>query len=165
MFAAPRDDIGGAELTHWQTQRLAQLLREILPANRFYARKFQQAGVDASPLSLPVELAAPALHDQDGVTGRSSPLSALWRNPDLSRRTLQPAASNLRHLGPAAALAGYAGKLVAAARLLGGHASHRRRRTGAIGCSFPSRSGRSLASGRRSRRRRASAVCACPAAA
>jgi phenylacetate-CoA ligase len=51
MFAAPRDDIGREELTDWQSQRLAHLLREILPANRFYARKYQQAGIDIAALS------------------------------------------------------------------------------------------------------------------
>jgi phenylacetate-CoA ligase len=39
MFAAPRDDITRAELADWQAQRLSLLLREILPANRFYTRK------------------------------------------------------------------------------------------------------------------------------
>ncbi|HEY7313206.1 MAG TPA: AMP-binding protein [Gemmataceae bacterium] len=56
MFAAPRDDIGRAELTDWQTRRLSHLLREVLPANRFYARKFEMAGVDISSLSLPGDL-------------------------------------------------------------------------------------------------------------
>jgi phenylacetate-CoA ligase len=56
MFAAPRDDFGRAELTDWQVQRLSSLLREILPANRFYARKFREAGVDVAALSLPADL-------------------------------------------------------------------------------------------------------------
>jgi phenylacetate-CoA ligase len=56
MFAAPREDIGRAELTDWQTQRLANLLREILPANRFYARKFREAGIDLASLTLPADL-------------------------------------------------------------------------------------------------------------
>jgi len=57
MFAAPRDDIEQAELTDWQAQRLSYLLREIFPANRFYARKFREAGVDVAALSLPADLA------------------------------------------------------------------------------------------------------------
>jgi phenylacetate-CoA ligase len=56
MFAGPRDDIGRAELTDWQAQRLANLLREILPANRFYARKFREAGIDVGSLTLPGDL-------------------------------------------------------------------------------------------------------------
>ncbi len=56
MFAAPRDDIARAELAHWQIQRLSLLLRDILPGNRFYARKFQQAGIDVASLSLPADL-------------------------------------------------------------------------------------------------------------
>ena len=58
MFDSPRDDIGRAELTDWQVQRLSYFLREILPANRFYARKFREAGVNVAALSLP--LARPA---------------------------------------------------------------------------------------------------------
>jgi phenylacetate-CoA ligase len=56
MFAAPRDDIGREELTNWQTQRLSHLLREILPANRFYAHKFREAGIEVSSLVLPADL-------------------------------------------------------------------------------------------------------------
>lgn len=56
MFAALRDDIGRAELADWQTQRLAHLLREIVPANRFYARKFHEAGIEIAALSLPDDL-------------------------------------------------------------------------------------------------------------
>ncbi len=56
MIAAARDDIGRAELIDWQAQRLSRLLREILPANRFYTRKFREAGVDAAMLSLPDDL-------------------------------------------------------------------------------------------------------------
>ncbi len=57
MFAGPRDDIGRQELANWQAQRLTQLLREILPANRFYARKYQQAGVDFATLDVPADFA------------------------------------------------------------------------------------------------------------
>src|SRR5690349_18833648 len=53
MFAAPRDDIGREELADRQIQRLSHLLREVLPGNRFYARKFQRAGVEVSSLMLP----------------------------------------------------------------------------------------------------------------
>ncbi len=56
MLAAPRDDIGRAELIRLQNQRLSDLLRDILPANRFYARKFREAAVDVGSLSLPAEL-------------------------------------------------------------------------------------------------------------
>jgi phenylacetate-CoA ligase len=52
MFAAPRDDITREELADWQAQRLSLLLREILPDNRFYARKFH----DITPISSPAEL-------------------------------------------------------------------------------------------------------------
>jgi phenylacetate-CoA ligase len=57
MLAAPRDDIGRAELAQIQAQRLSVLLREVLPANRFYTRKFRKAGVDLTALSLPAEWA------------------------------------------------------------------------------------------------------------
>lgn len=64
MFAAPRDDIGRAELADWQTQRLSHLLREILPANRFYARKFSK-GVDVADWPrLPFTTKAELLDDQ-----------------------------------------------------------------------------------------------------
>jgi phenylacetate-CoA ligase len=56
MLAAPRDDLGRAELTRLQSQRLADLLRDILPANRFYTRKFREAGINVNTLSLPAEL-------------------------------------------------------------------------------------------------------------
>jgi phenylacetate-CoA ligase len=65
MFAAPRDDIGRAELASWQAQRLAQLLREIVPANRFYTRKYQQARVDVADFPhLPFTTKAELLDDQ-----------------------------------------------------------------------------------------------------
>src|SRR5579871_779974 len=72
MFAAPRDDISRAELAGWQEQRLSQLLREILPANRFYARKYQDVSLsrdtDAAPLDelsrLPFTTKAELLEDQ-----------------------------------------------------------------------------------------------------
>lgn len=61
MFAAPRDDITRAELADWQAQRLSHLLREIVPANRFYARKFH----DITDLSrLPFTTKAELLEDQ-----------------------------------------------------------------------------------------------------
>src|SRR5689334_8428816 len=56
MFAAPRDDIGREELTDWQTRRLSHLLRDILPANRFYAHKFREAGIEVSALAIPTDL-------------------------------------------------------------------------------------------------------------
>ncbi len=65
MFAAPRDDIGRAELADGQAQRLAHLLREILPANRFYTRKYQQAGIDVADWTqLPFTTKAELLDDQ-----------------------------------------------------------------------------------------------------
>jgi phenylacetate-CoA ligase len=57
MFGALRADLGRAELFSWQAQRFTHLMREILPANRFYARKFAAAGVDVASLSLLDELA------------------------------------------------------------------------------------------------------------
>lgn len=61
MFAAPRDDIGRAELADWQAQRLSHLLREILPANRFYGRKLQPV---ADLSRLPFTTKAELLEDQ-----------------------------------------------------------------------------------------------------
>jgi phenylacetate-CoA ligase len=56
MLAGPRADIGRAELSLLQAQRLSELLRDILPDNRFYANKFQEAGIDLADLSLPADL-------------------------------------------------------------------------------------------------------------
>jgi phenylacetate-CoA ligase len=71
MLAVPRDDIGRAELTRLQGERLAALLREVLPHNRFYARKFAEAGVDVASLAssahvarLPFTTKAELLEDQ-----------------------------------------------------------------------------------------------------
>jgi phenylacetate-CoA ligase len=67
MLAAPRDDIGRAELISRQSQRFTDLLREILPANRFYADKFaaRSRGADATPLAeLPFTTKAELLDDQ-----------------------------------------------------------------------------------------------------
>ncbi|MHB1423506.1 MAG: phenylacetate--CoA ligase family protein [Gemmataceae bacterium] len=64
MFAAPRDDIGRAELTVWQTERFSRLLREILPANRFYARKYQNVIGVAELSVLPFTTKAELLEDQ-----------------------------------------------------------------------------------------------------
>ena len=38
------------ELARWQAGRLADLLAEIVPANLFWTKKFQQAGVDVSSI-------------------------------------------------------------------------------------------------------------------
>ena len=46
MPTPPTDDASRAELTRYQGERLAVLLREVLPHNRFYARKFAEAGLD-----------------------------------------------------------------------------------------------------------------------
>jgi phenylacetate-CoA ligase len=64
MFAAPRDDITRAELADWQAQRLSHLLREILPANRFYARKFHSIADGADLAHLPFTTKAELLEDQ-----------------------------------------------------------------------------------------------------
>ncbi|HEY7330601.1 MAG TPA: AMP-binding protein [Gemmataceae bacterium] len=64
MFAAPRDDIRRAELIDWQEQRLSQLLREILPANRFYARKLPNIVSLADLSRLPFTTKSELLEDQ-----------------------------------------------------------------------------------------------------
>ncbi len=46
MSDAPRDKLSREELARWQGERLTALLREALPANGFYDRKFEAAGVD-----------------------------------------------------------------------------------------------------------------------
>ena len=56
MFAAPRDDLARSQLTRLQARRLTALLAEILPRNRFYARKFAAAGVEAHALTFPDDL-------------------------------------------------------------------------------------------------------------
>src|SRR5579871_6368813 len=43
-------------LTRLQGDRLRLLLAEILPRNRFYARKFAEAGVSATDVTSPVDL-------------------------------------------------------------------------------------------------------------
>ncbi len=64
MFAAPRDDIRRLELADWQTQRLNHLLREILPANRFYTRKFPHGATAVDLPCLPFTTKAELLEDQ-----------------------------------------------------------------------------------------------------
>jgi len=64
MFAVPRDDIGRAELADWQAKRLSDLLREILPANRFYARKYQDIADVLDLARLPFTTKAELLEDQ-----------------------------------------------------------------------------------------------------
>jgi phenylacetate-CoA ligase len=68
----PRDDIGRAELQHLQARRLAALCRDVLPHNRFYARKLAGAGLDPATLDpardwprLPLTTKAELLDDQD----------------------------------------------------------------------------------------------------
>ena len=84
-------------------------------------------GADATPLAelarLPFTTKAELLDDQ----ARHPPYGEILTYP-LER--LQPAASDLRHVGTAAALARHAGKLVAVARLLGDDVPHGRRRAG-----------------------------------
>ena len=64
MFAAPRDDIRRAELTDWQAERFSHLLRGILPANRFYVRKYQKVSDLGDPSCLPFTTKAELLEDQ-----------------------------------------------------------------------------------------------------
>src|SRR3954469_9757649 len=58
MSAAARDQLPREELARMQGERLAALLAEILPRNRFYARKFAQAGLTAGDVRSPADLAA-----------------------------------------------------------------------------------------------------------
>jgi phenylacetate-CoA ligase len=44
-------------LADWQAQRLTYLMREVLPINRFYARKYHEASVDVTALKLPADIA------------------------------------------------------------------------------------------------------------
>ena len=81
-------------------------------------------------------------------TAQSSPI----------RRPLLPAAPDLRHLRPAAALARHAARAGTGCSTAGTTISASPASAPAIGCSSPSRSGRSSASGRPSRRRRGSAA-------
>jgi phenylacetate-CoA ligase len=67
----PRDDLGRAELLAAQAQRLARLLREVVPHNPFYSRKFTAAGLDPPRLDpgrdwprVPVTTRAELLDDQ-----------------------------------------------------------------------------------------------------
>src|SRR5207302_4979644 len=55
--AVTRDDLSREELARLQGERLAALLREALPANRFYACKFAAAGVDPASVRSPADLA------------------------------------------------------------------------------------------------------------
>ncbi len=52
-----RDDLSREEIAHLQSERLAALLQEALPANRFYARKFAAAGLDPPSVRTPADLA------------------------------------------------------------------------------------------------------------
>ncbi len=52
-----RDDRTREELTRLQGERLSVLLREALPSNRFYARKFAAAGLDPASVRSPADLA------------------------------------------------------------------------------------------------------------
>src|SRR5207302_1981801 len=56
MSAAARDQLPREDLARLQGERLAALLAEILPRNRFYARKLAAAGVDPSSLTSPIDL-------------------------------------------------------------------------------------------------------------
>jgi phenylacetate-CoA ligase len=53
----PRLDLSRGELDQLQARSLADLLAAILPGNRFYARKFAQAGLNPASLTFPRDLA------------------------------------------------------------------------------------------------------------
>jgi len=57
MVGPVEDYLERPALTHLQWDRLGLLLAEILPTNRFYARKFAEAGVNRSDLITPADLA------------------------------------------------------------------------------------------------------------
>jgi phenylacetate-CoA ligase len=67
--AAVRDDLARDELARLQGERLTALLGEILPHNRFYARKFAEAGLPPTgpidPERLPFTTKAELLADQE----------------------------------------------------------------------------------------------------
>ncbi len=52
-----RDDLSRDDLSRLQGERLTALLREALPANCFYARKFAAAGIDPAAVRTPADLA------------------------------------------------------------------------------------------------------------
>jgi phenylacetate-CoA ligase len=54
--ALPRDDLGRADLVRAQAAALSGLLAEVLPRNRFYARKFAAAGLRLEELAFPRDL-------------------------------------------------------------------------------------------------------------
>jgi phenylacetate-CoA ligase len=56
MAAVAKEYLDRAALTDLQRQRLGALLREVLPANRFYARKLAAAGLTADSLTGPDDL-------------------------------------------------------------------------------------------------------------
>jgi phenylacetate-CoA ligase len=72
MSGRPREDLGRADLGRLQQERLAALLREVLPRNRFYQRKLAAAGLSADDLQgpdglsrLPFTTKAELLADQE----------------------------------------------------------------------------------------------------
>jgi phenylacetate-CoA ligase len=76
MGQPPQDHLDRAALANLQHERLCALLSEILPGNRFYARKFAEAGVDLRALAggsrlnevwptLPFTTKAELLEDQE----------------------------------------------------------------------------------------------------
>jgi phenylacetate-CoA ligase len=56
MPLLPAKGTGRAEITRLQSERLQMLLRECLPKNRFYSRKFAEAGIDPSSVVSPDDL-------------------------------------------------------------------------------------------------------------
>jgi phenylacetate-CoA ligase len=56
MPAVGEDYLGRSELVSLQTDRLRDLLAEVLPRNRFFARKFQEAGLTAGDVRSPADL-------------------------------------------------------------------------------------------------------------
>jgi len=57
MSAAAEEHLARADLERLQTERLSALVAEILPRNRFYARKFAEAGISAADVRTPADLA------------------------------------------------------------------------------------------------------------
>jgi phenylacetate-CoA ligase len=56
MPAAHEEDLARPDLERMQAERLAALLAEVVPHNRFYARKFTEAGLTAASIRSPDDL-------------------------------------------------------------------------------------------------------------
>ena len=55
MVQLAEDSLERPALAQLQWDRLRPLLAELLPGNRFYARKFAEAGLDPAALATPAE--------------------------------------------------------------------------------------------------------------